>query len=378
MRRFSLPTTADFQARRAACPFTRPLDRRTLNARLLGAVLLAMLVRLLYVPLDGFERWALPLLSVLMSGLLLTLTVTRVQLRTLHVLTLLGAWGYVLGHLWHVLFRVPAETQMQVLGSLGPWAAVLLASHLWLLGRRVSLPLSLLALGSTAALLLAHVLLTPGALQQPVVGAVLQLLLGGAVLLAGQHSAAHRALGDLRRDLLGDGDAGRETLTGLPGRAMMERWLTRQAQRRPEGLGVAVIGLDAPHPGVPADATPEPHRLAHVARVILGAVRDDDLLGCLDDGQLVLVLRAADARSARAVCERLRVRVASRPVDGANVTVSIALAFQDGRQDGLTLLREAEDSLNALHQTGQNRVVLGAPPTEAPNPDTLGLQMQPA
>ncbi|MBZ9715180.1 GGDEF domain-containing protein [Deinococcus multiflagellatus] len=367
----------DLAARRAACPVLGggTLDRRLLSTHVLVVVLGAMLLKLASMPMDAFEHATLAVTCALVVGLLAVTALTRAPLQVLHGLLLAVAWSYVLSQLWHVLFRVPEQGQLQALGTLGPWAAVTLASHLWMLGRRDSLPLSVLALGSTAALLAAYVLQVPGAAQQPVVGATLQLLLAGAVMLVGQHTTARRVTADLRRDLLGDGQAERDALTGLPGNAAMKRWLDGAVARRPEGLGVVVIALDAPVPGAggPGDA----RRLAHVARVLQGALRDEDMLGYLSDDQLVLALRAADARSARALCERLRLRVASRPVDGHNVTVTMGLAFYDDHRSGLSLLREAEDTCLSLQREGSNRVALGPLPAHDEQP-TSDLRVQPS
>ncbi|PTA68420.1 GGDEF domain-containing protein [Deinococcus arcticus] len=379
MRRFPRHLLPDLAARRAACPILggRPLDRRLLSSHVLAVVLLAMLLKLLAMPLDAFEHTTLAVTSALVAGLLALTALTRLPLQVMHGLLLAVAWSYLLSQLWHVLFQVPPAGQLPAMGTLGPWAAVVLASHLWLLGRRDSLPLSLLALGSTAALLAAYVLRVPGAAAQPVVGAGLQLLLAGAVMLVGQHSTARRVTDDLRRDLLGDGHDGRDALTGLPGGAAMKRWLQDAVTHRPEGLGVVVIGLDAPGPDSSSPA--EARRLAHVARVLQGALREDDRLGSLGTDQLVLALRATDARAARAICERLRLRVASRPVDGHNVTVTLALAFYSGHRDGLSLLREAEDTLHGAQPGGPNRVVLGPLPRPEPDPTPDQLaQLSPA
>ncbi|WP_189102014.1 GGDEF domain-containing protein [Deinococcus knuensis] len=336
------------------------LERRTLNRRLLGVVLLALLLKMLYLPMSSFERAALPLLALLMAGAAASTYNVTVPLRTLHLTTLLGAWTYLLGSLWFVLFRVPTELQLATLSGMGPWITVMVASHLWLLGRQDSVPLNVLGLGGVTALLLAYVA-GHGGWTSPIVGMVLQTLLASVILLAGQHSAVLRTLGNMRRDLLGGGLPGEhDPLTGLPNRHGIEDVLAREFQRRPEGLSVAVIGVDG------LGALQEQYGLgfterlvAHLSRVTLGVVRDQDVLGRLGPDQLVMVMRTPDARAARAACERLRVRIASRPLEGVNLTVSVGVAFHAEHPDPEALWQEAQDALVSVQSRSQNRVALG-------------------
>ncbi|GAA5434935.1 GGDEF domain-containing protein [Deinococcus aquaticus] len=336
------------------------LDRRALNRRLLGVVLAALLLKMLSLPMSSFERAALPLLALLMAGVAASTHNARVPLRTLHLTTLLGAWAYLLGSLWFVLFRVPSELQLVNLSGMGPWITVLIASHLWLLGRQDSRLLNLLGLGGVAGLTLVYVA-GHGAWASPIVGMVVQTLLASTILLVGQHSAVLRTLGNLRRDLLGGGLPGEhDPLTGLPGRQGTEDALVREFQRRPEGLSVAVIGVDG------LGALQEQYGLgfterlvAHLSRVTLGVVRDQDVLGRLGADQLVMVMRTPDARAARAACERLRVRIASRPLEGVNLTVSVGVAFYAEHADPQALWQEAQDALASVQGSSQNRVALG-------------------
>ncbi|GAA5448173.1 GGDEF domain-containing protein [Deinococcus depolymerans] len=331
-----------------------------MNRRLLLVLLAALLLRMASLPMNEFERVALPGLAGVVALVVAALHSRRVPVRTLHLTTLLGCWVYLLSHLWFVLFRVPEPLQLATLAGVGPWVPVLLAAHLWMLGRQGSLPLNVVGLGASAALLSVFVAGPAGALASPVTGALTQMLLASLVLLGGQHSAVVRTLGLMRRDLLGDGlPDGRDALTGLPDRFSVQDALAREFRRRPEGLGVAVIELDQ-LPALQAQRGQgfTERLIAHVARVTLGALRDEDLLGRLNPDQLVVVLRAPDARAARAACERLRVRVASRPLEGVNPTVSIGLAFQDLHGDATELLRDAQDTLRGL-EDGRNRVVVG-------------------
>lgn len=348
-------------------------ERRAANRRLLILLLGALLIRMASLPMSDFDRVALPALAGLIAVVVAALHSSRVSIWTLHLILLLGSWTYLLAHLWFVLFRLPEPLQLGALVWVGPWVPVLLAAHLWTLGRQGSLPLNVVGLGASGALLLAFVLGPAGSVTSPAAGAVSQMLLASLLLLAGQHSAVMRTLGLMRRDLLGEGlPDGRDALTGLPDRWSIENALSRQFRRRPEGLGVAVIELDHMVALSTERGQGFTERLmAHVARVTLGALRHEDLLGRLNPDQLVVVLRAPDARAARAACERLRVRVASRPLEGVNPTVSIGLAFHGPfeHDSAASLLQAAQDALQAGKE-GHNRVLLGgaAPESSAPRP----------
>lgn len=345
--------------------FRTNLDRRMLNQRVVGAVLIATLLAALYHQDDPFERIALPVMSVLMGALLATLSLTRTPLLGIQIAGLVSGWAYLLAKTAYVLFS-QGDAGLPMLLNLAPWGGVLLASHLWTLGPKASAPLSAAALLSLAALLVTKIALDPASMQSSVTGTVVQMLLAGGVLLAGQRGAAQRMTGDVRRAVLGQDTSGMDALTGLPDRITLERQLEGAYRQSPEHLVVAAIAVDLQTPPDGAGPNFQVRLSAHVSRVLMSTVRDQDLLGCLDDGVAALVMRAPDARSARAACERLRVRVASRPLDGVNPTVTIGLVYADGSMDAPDLLRAAEDTLSAARRTGPNRVLLG-PVT--PDPD---------
>lgn len=249
---------------------------------------------------------------------------------------------------------------------------VLLASHLWTLGPQGSAGLNVAALGSLAALLATKVALDPASAQANVTGTVLQMLLAGGVLLLGQRGAAHRMTGDVRRAVLGQDTPGLDALTGLPDRVTLERQLEGAYRQSPS------IWSSPRSPWTPGAARPERPELpgaalrARVARPDEHRARPGPA-GLPGDGVAALVMRAPDARSARAACERLRVRVASRPLDGVNPTVTIGLVYADGQLEPQALLRAAEDTLGAARQLGPNRVLLGParPDGNAENLDAL-------
>ncbi|WP_291432490.1 GGDEF domain-containing protein [Deinococcus sp.] len=359
------------------------LDHRTLTRRLLGVVLAALLLKMLLLPMSSFEQAALPPLALLLAGVAASTHRIRLPLRTLHLTTLLGTWAYLLGSLWFVLFRVPSEWQLVTLSGMGPWITVLIASHLWLLGRRDSTVLNLVCMGGVAGLTLVYTA-GHGAWESQVMGMVVQTLLASTVVLAGQHRVVLRTLGNLRRDMLGGDLPGEhDPLTGLPARQGTQDALVREFRRRPEGLSVAVIGVD----GLRALETQyglgfTERLVAHLARVTLGVVRDQDLLGRLGPDQLMMVMRTPDARAARSACERLRVRIASCPLEGVNLTVSVGVAFYANHPDPQALWKEAQAALASVQGSSHNRVALGvwrgASTDDSPGQNESGPQGFPA
>ncbi|UBV43012.1 diguanylate cyclase [Deinococcus taeanensis] len=374
--RLRLPLPARLPAGSRGTVFRITQDQRAMSRRVLSVLLVAALLTALYARHDPFEQLALPALSTLLAGVLAAVSLTRTPLRTLHVTGLLGAWTYVLAKVVYVLFIMTSGQGLPTLLGLAPWVLVLLASHMWLLGLRWSGAVNAAAGGSLLALVLARVTQDPAALHSPEVGALVQVLVAGGVLLAGQRSTTNRVMGTMRRDLLGQDAPGRDALTGLPDRRTLEQLLERIYRRSPDGLVVAMIALDRPDlKSGEHGPSFEARLLAHVARVVLGTVRDQDVLGCVAEGQLAIVMHAPDARAARAACERLRVRVASRPLDGVNPTVSVGLVCADGHLDGLALLREAEDTLAAVQALGTNRVLLGPVTPDAGEAGALRAQL---
>ncbi|MFD1732146.1 GGDEF domain-containing protein [Deinococcus malanensis] len=117
----------------------------------------------------------------------------------------------------------------------------------------------------------------------------------------------------------------RDPLTGLPDRSTVERCL-RQLAARPGGVSVAVVRIDHAQRLEAERGEAFMERLtAHVARTLVECLRDDDLVGRLSGRQFILLLRVPDARAGRAACERLRLRVASRPIEGVNPSISVGL-----------------------------------------------------
>lgn len=318
----------------------------------------------------AFDRVALPvLLGVLVTMNLATARALPLPAGVAGVVAMLGAWTYVLAKLT-LLATAPAGEQLGALLPLLPWIPALLVAHTWRLPRPQAAALS-------GAALVALLLLSAGAAlraQPQVAAALAQLVLACGVLLTGQHTALNLMRRQTRRGAWADlSGAHRDALTGLPDRATMQRVLS-DVTRHPGALAVATVRID--HTGRLGAERGEAfvERLtAHVARTLVESLRDDDLVGCYSPRHFLLLLRVPDARSGRTACERLRLRVASRPVEGVNPSISVGLAYLGDVLDlalpgapGLQTLAAAERALNELSDTGFNRVQLSTAPLAAP------------
>lgn len=190
-------------------------------------------------------------------------------------------------------------------------------------------------------------------------------------MLLGQQAAMRRLRHQLRRISLELPDQECDPLTGLPGRRMLERVLRDRLPRQASGLTVAVLALDglAEVEAERGVAFVEALR-AHVARTLIAATRDEDVVGYLGEGTFAVLMRMPDGRFARAVCERLRLRVASRPLQGILPTVSVGVAIWKGEERARALLGAAQQAMTQAQQDGGNRVYL------SPVPD--GLSSAPA
>lgn len=321
--------------------------------------------------LDVFERVAIPAVWVLMIGVFVALLLGRWPLERLLWVLLGGLWLWVLGRVGFVLFD-PQQAPAGALAACGPWVPVLLTGHLWMLGRDAGRLASQIALGALVLLLLTAGLRDPGLTTSHTGNLLVQMLLASLAALAGQRSGVARLRRELRvqrlgTDLTGLGDS----LTGLLDGRATRRWLRQASPRQLEGLAVAVIEVDQ-HRQLEATRGEAfaGCLMAHVARVLEGALRDADTLTRLGPSEFAALVRVPDERAARATCERLRLRVASRPLDGVNVSVSVGVAVYSSEQDGLALLAGAQDALDDLRAGSGNRAKLAVQrpglPTDVP------------
>jgi diguanylate cyclase (GGDEF)-like protein len=101
--------------------------------------------------------------------------------------------------------------------------------------------------------------------------------------------------------------------------------------------------------------------LAEVARRIRDAAGEGALVGRFGGEEFAISLPGADATTARATAERIRLAVSASPVmtrSGAlGVTVSIGVASDDGAASFDDVLRRADDKLYEAKHGGRDRVV---------------------
>lgn len=333
---------------------TRPLPGRPVNRRelyLVGLPLtaLALVCGWLGGHADAYDRLAVPVVAGLLLGVFLALLLTRWCLERVLAVLLGGMWVYLLGRIAFALFAVSGTSQLAALGVGALWIPVLLTLHIWMLGDRAGRQLSQLALGALLLLLVTAAVAQPALLGAPASVLLAQIPLAGLVGLIGQRSALQRLRQEVRQQRLGEGLTGHgDSLTGLPDDRRVRDWLRRAPPRRLTGLAVAVLRIDQPAAqlGGAHDPAFAGCLTAHVGRVLEGALRDQDVLGRVGDAEFVVLLRVRDERAARVACERLRLRVAARPLDGVNSSLSVGLAVYHAQSGGLALLDEARASLD--------------------------------
>lgn len=101
-----------------------------------------------------------------------------------------------------------------------------------------------------------------------------------------------------------------------------------------------------------------------LARICSNGLRRVDILARLQDDELVLLLPETDLKNATDVAERLRLQIATTPLQTAKgssvITVSMGIASVEGHQevDLQTLLDRAEMALFDAKQGGRNRVAI--------------------
>lgn len=355
----------------------RSLSRREVYLLALPVLLLALLTGWLGRVPDAFDRLGLPALVALLGGVWLALLLSGWRLE--HVLKVLlgGVWLYLLGRLGFVLHSFPAAEQPGALSAAALWVPVLLVAHIWMLGDRTGRRASQLALAALLVITVGAATLHPALLGAPVGTLLVQTLLAGVAALIGQRSALSRVRQEVRRQRLGEHLTGRgDSLTGLPDAQPLREWLQGASPRRLGGLAVAALRVERPGMVGTHDAGFAGCLTAHVGRVLEGAMRDDDVLGRLGGNEFVVLLRVPDERAARAACERLRLRVASRPLDGVNSALSVGLAFYRDQEDGLALLREAQAALEqrrsdrgaGVQAAGMQTVTMQGPALDGPGP----------
>jgi len=124
---------------------------------------------------------------------------------------------------------------------------------------------------------------------------------------------------------------------------------------------LSVVMIDVDHFKAYNDSAGHPagdRVLKAVAGVLVGHVREQDVVARYGGEEFVVVLPGADAFAASATAERLRCEVASYPWPLRPVTISLGAAtLEPGGPDLQTLVDRADRALYAAKRGGRNRLV---------------------
>ena len=159
--------------------------------------------------------------------------------------------------------------------------------------------------------------------------------------------------------------ADRDWLTGLHNRRFLARELERLTAERLAGpFSLAVLDLD--HFKSINDRFGHEAGdwvLVRVAALLLGELRQSDVVVRTGGEEFVVLMPGTEARAAVAVCERLRGAIAAAAWDevvpGAGVTASLGLASAAGVVDPSDLIALADARLYEAKRAGRDRVVAG-------------------
>ncbi|MEA3368236.1 MAG: diguanylate cyclase [Planctomycetota bacterium] len=159
-----------------------------------------------------------------------------------------------------------------------------------------------------------------------------------------------------------------DDLTGLWNRRYFLDMLSRECRRTARtGADLALAMVDVDRFKVVNDTHGHPFGdrvLREVAKVMQHEARAADLVARFGGEEFMVLMPETGARDAATAGDRLRRRIADRPVsDGAStarVTVSVGVTSLDGAVDPTGLLRHVDEALYAAKQGGRNRTVVWA------------------
>lgn len=153
-----------------------------------------------------------------------------------------------------------------------------------------------------------------------------------------------------------------DALTGLPNRRHMQERLDTEmsrATRKGEGFSVAMADIDHfkrindQHGHAVGDAT-----LSRLARVLADSLREYDLCARWGGEEFLLLFVGVSFDEALRLAERIRLRVAEPPADGAPaVTVSIGVTDFCPGDTRDSLLQRADAALYRAKDAGRDRVL---------------------
>lgn len=194
----------------------------------------------------------------------------------------------------------------------------------------------------------------------------------GAVLVARVRALAEQRLE--RRELelrlvRAESLATTDALTGLANRRAFEIDLAREvafAKRHHEALALVIFDIDLFKSVNDLFGHPEGDRvIAHVARVLVGVMRESDSAYRIGGEEFAMLLRGAPLDGARATAERVIGAVRTSPVVFESghehfVTCSAGVSAADARNELLVerLVQRADAALYAAKRGGRDRVCL--------------------
>lgn len=324
-------------------------------------IALAFLPAIINRQLDLFQTVAIPFLFSLLLFAYVSAFFKNVSAQIINSTFLIGSWCYLLGHF---IFKFTTSPQSIVNSNFGdlPWIVILFPAHIWLFGRHLGRQISLFTLVVLVILLAIFLIFSPELWKNPVISNLTQLILASTAIFFGQQAVLVKSVDNARKlAQFASHTSEIDVLTGLINRKGIEYVLQETALSQMNYLAVGVIEVDH------LEALYDAHSVhfgsymsAHLGRVIAETLHDEDLAGCLELGKFVVLLRVPDERAARAASERLRLRIASRPVTGVNLTASVGVAFYEGQGSHLELLERALQAIETIRKDGFNRI-LSAP-----------------
>jgi len=274
---------------------------------------------------------------------------------------------------WACIYLLPWVAMMLIVLALPEstgisfiWPALLPLVLHFLLGWRLGLLLSLLALAATAKVALWRFGLPADPEDVVLVGnfviAALAVTIVGLVYDRGREMAEQ----ELHRLAVTD------SLTSLPNRMLLASTyhrLEQRAEERGEPLSLLLIDLDHfktindRHGHNSGDKA-----LVHFARFLRGVTRSDDFACRLGGEEFLVLLPDSNTDQAVAVARKLRRHLNETPLEhqGQSITFTASIGVAERGRDGENLedlMRTADRRLYRSKELGRNRVDAGQPDT---------------
>lgn len=163
-----------------------------------------------------------------------------------------------------------------------------------------------------------------------------------------------------------------DPLTGLANRRAFDQIMSTATERaNGEDQSLCVLMVDIDHFKKVNDTHGHlvgDQALRFVANVLVESVRGDDVVSRYGGEEFAIILVGTPMESAKLVAEKIRVRVADRPlmrvrtgISIGRITVSIGLTFYKKGETAESFVERADRALYAAKQQGRDRVVHSLP-----------------